>query len=106
LFSAALRADQNHGLLWLVALALFGSLVSLYYYLIVLKAVFVDEPLSDTASAARTSTSQQFNDASPARTSTSPDFFQRAAITALGGLVLLLGLIPGPLVARIIASLP
>src|ERR1700732_2063673 len=28
LFSAAVRADQNHGLLWLVALALFGSLIS------------------------------------------------------------------------------
>src|SRR6266404_2056384 len=30
LFSVALRAGENHGLLWLVALALFGSLVSLY----------------------------------------------------------------------------
>ena len=37
LFSAALRAGDNHGLLWLVALALFGSLISLYYYLIVLR---------------------------------------------------------------------
>ncbi|MEY2545436.1 MAG: NADH-quinone oxidoreductase subunit, partial [Verrucomicrobiota bacterium] len=43
LFSVAFRAGANHGLLWLVALALFGSLISLYYYLIVLKAVFVDE---------------------------------------------------------------
>src|SRR4030095_10563112 len=40
LFSAALRAGANHGLLWLVALALFGSLISLYYYLIVLKVIF------------------------------------------------------------------
>src|SRR6266404_5293039 len=30
LFSVALRSGANHGLLWLVALALFGSLVSLY----------------------------------------------------------------------------
>ena len=37
LFSAALRAGGNHGLLWLVALALFGSLISLYYYLAVLE---------------------------------------------------------------------
>ena len=44
LFSAALRAGENYGLLWLVALALFGSFVSLYYYLIVLKAIFVDQP--------------------------------------------------------------
>src|ERR1700732_1675722 len=44
LFSVALRAGENHGLLWLVALALFGSLISLYYYLIVLRVIFVDEP--------------------------------------------------------------
>src|SRR6266853_1141913 len=41
-FSAALRATPNHGLLWLVVVALLGSFVSLYYYLIVLKAIFVD----------------------------------------------------------------
>src|SRR6267378_3589079 len=44
LFSAALRAGGNYGLLWLIALALFGSFVSLYYYLVVLKAIFVDAP--------------------------------------------------------------
>src|SRR6059058_5968928 len=44
LFSAALRAGGNYGLLWLIGVALFGSFVSLYYYLIVLKAIFVDEP--------------------------------------------------------------
>ncbi|MGI8956998.1 MAG: NADH-quinone oxidoreductase subunit N [Chthoniobacterales bacterium] len=43
LFSVSLRAGPNHGLFWLVVLALFGSLVSLYYYLIVLKAIFVDK---------------------------------------------------------------
>src|SRR5438874_3922793 len=43
LFSAAFRAGGNHGLLWLVALALFGSFVSLYYYLSVLKVIFVDK---------------------------------------------------------------
>src|SRR5205807_459150 len=42
LFSTAFRAGGNHGLLWLVAVALFGSFVSLYYYLIVLKVIFVD----------------------------------------------------------------
>src|SRR6266436_6591930 len=40
LFSAALRTSPNHGLLWLVALALFGSFISLYYYLMVLKFIF------------------------------------------------------------------
>src|SRR5213083_1717667 len=49
LFSAALGAGGNHGLLWLVALALFGSLISLYYYLIVLKVIFVDETTAQTS---------------------------------------------------------
>jgi NADH:ubiquinone oxidoreductase subunit 2 (subunit N) len=40
LFSAHFGAGANHGLLWLVVLALFGSLISLYYYLIVLKVIF------------------------------------------------------------------
>src|SRR6266481_3249781 len=43
LFSVALRASPNLGLLWLVALALFGSFISLYYYLMVLKFIFVDK---------------------------------------------------------------
>src|SRR5213082_153083 len=43
-FSAALGAGAKHGLLWLVVIALFGSFISLYYYLIVLKAIFVDAP--------------------------------------------------------------
>ena len=43
LFTAALRVGGNHGLLWLVALALFGSLISFYYYLMVLKVIFVDQ---------------------------------------------------------------
>src|SRR5438874_6658730 len=42
-FSAALRAAPDHGLLWLVVVALLGSFVSLYYYLMVLKFVFVDK---------------------------------------------------------------
>src|SRR5207245_8343471 len=46
LFSVALRVGGNHGLLWLVALALFGSLISLYYYLIVLKVIFAEPALS------------------------------------------------------------
>src|SRR5438093_10989472 len=50
LFSAALRVGGNHGLLWVVGLALFGRFVSLYYYLIVLKAIFIDPP-SRTAPA-------------------------------------------------------
>src|SRR6267154_213135 len=51
LFSAALRAGGNYGLLWLIALGLFGSFVSLYYYLIVLKAIFVDQPSLEISSS-------------------------------------------------------
>lgn len=85
LFSAALRSGPSHGLLWLVALALFGSLVSLYYYLLVLKAIFVDQ--SETPGFALR-----------------PDPLQRATIAVLACAVLLLGLTPGILVARILAS--
>jgi NADH-quinone oxidoreductase subunit N len=92
LFSVAMRAGDNHGLLWLVALALFGSLISLYYYLIVLKVIFVDKPSPSTNQ--------------PLNLSTSPDFLKRITITALAIAVLLLGVMPGMLVARIIASLP
>jgi NADH-quinone oxidoreductase subunit N len=87
LFSTALRTGPNYGLLWLVALALFGSLVSLYYYLIVLKVIFIDE--SNTAEFV-------FR----------PDFLQRVTIAVLAGLVLLLGVMPGNLVARLVSSLP
>ncbi len=104
LFSAAFRAGGNHGLLWLVALALFGSFVSLYYYLIVLKVIFVDQTSSITpqpgqsnAGAARTS---DFN------VSTSSDLFSRITVTLLAAAVLFLGLMPQTLAARILASLP
>jgi NADH-quinone oxidoreductase subunit N len=85
LFSVAFRAGPSHGLLWLVALALFGSLISLYYYLIVLKAIFVDES-NTTGFAFR------------------PDFLLRIALAVLAATVLLLGVMPGTLVARILAS--
>src|SRR5436309_1774037 len=97
-------AVGTHGLLWLVALALFGSFVSIYYYLIVLKVIFVDQRSSSTpqpgqsnAGAARTS---DFN------ISTSLDLFSRITVTLLAAAVLLLGLMPQTLAARILASLP
>src|SRR6476659_9534379 len=52
LFSAAMRAGGNHELLWLVAIALLGSFISLYYYLMVIKTMFVDESKTDTLSPA------------------------------------------------------
>jgi NADH-quinone oxidoreductase subunit N len=89
LFSAALRAGGNYGLLWLVALALFGSFVSLYYYLIVLKAIFVDQPSLTTASSTARST---------------PDLLQRITVSVLAAAILLLGLMPDSLAARILAA--
>jgi NADH-quinone oxidoreductase subunit N len=88
LFSAAMRAGPNHGLLWLVALALLGSFVSLYYYLAVLKAIFVTEPNPE-----------------PSR-SIKLDFLQKTSLTLLAGIVLLLGLAPAALLSRILAALP
>jgi len=87
LFSAALRASGDHGLLWLVALALFGSLISLYYYLIVLKVIFVDESATQTSVV-------------------KVDLLSRMSLTLLALLVLVLGITPEALAARIIASLP
>ena len=88
LFSVAFHAGGNHGLLWLVAIALFGSFVSLYYYLIVLKVIFVDKnPESATAGDG-------------------PDFFSRITVTLLATVVLVLGIMPQTLAAKIIASLP
>ena len=91
LFSAALHASANHGLLWLVALALLGSFISLYYYLLVLKAIFVNEPSLPAA--------QPFDQLTP-------DLVQRAAVAVLAAAVLFLGVMPDVLAARILAALP
>jgi NADH-quinone oxidoreductase subunit N len=91
LFSAALKAGGNYGLLWLIALALFGSFVSLYYYLIVLKAIFVDQSSSTTSSSLDRPASY---------------FLQRITVTVLAGAVLLLGVMPDTLAARILAAMP
>ena len=88
-FSAALRAGENYGLLWLVAVALFGSFISLYYYLMVLKTIFVDEPLL-----------------APARgIALRPDLLARTAIVLLAAAVVLLGITPAILTAPILAAL-
>jgi NADH-quinone oxidoreductase subunit N len=90
LFSAALHAGPNHALLWLVALGLVGSFVSLYYYLLVLKAIFVDalsleavEPIERMRS----------------------DFLQRATVAVLAAAVVFLGVIPNVLTSRILAAI-
>ena len=90
LFSAALHAGANHALLWLVALGLVGSFVSLYYYLLVLKAIFVDAP----------SLGAEPMDRIPS------DFLQRATVTLLAAPVVLLGVMPNVLASRILAAIP
>jgi NADH-quinone oxidoreductase subunit N len=92
LFSAALRADPRHGLLWLVALALLGSFVSLYYYLAVLKAIFVNDPETGNRNP---------EPLSPINL----DFLQRTSLVFLAGIVVVVGLLPGGLVSLISSSL-
>jgi NADH-quinone oxidoreductase subunit N len=87
LFSAALRAGGNYGLLWMVALALFGSLISFYYYLMVLKVIFVDKS-ADNLPVFKL------------------DLLQKGSIVLLALLVLFLGIFPGGLVWKITDSLP
>jgi len=78
LFAAALAAGRDLGLVWLVALALAGSLVSLYYYLGVLKAAFIDPP----------------GDLGPV---TAPARAHKHIIAILAAIVLGLGMFPGTL---------
>ena len=88
LFSAAFGADDQHGLLWLVVVALFGSLISLYYYLIVLKVIFIDPASADAKGAI-----------------SAPDYLRSATITVLGVIVLACGIAPDFLLSRINAAL-
>ncbi|HEY2125300.1 MAG TPA: NADH-quinone oxidoreductase subunit N [Chthoniobacterales bacterium] len=92
LFSAALRSAETSGLLWLVALALFGSLISLYYYLMVLKAIFLDEKAAEEVAT------------QPG--SASPGSWPQATIALLAAIVIFLGVNPASLLSRIAASLP
>jgi NADH-quinone oxidoreductase subunit N len=90
LFSVALRARADYGLLWLVVVALFGSFVSLYYYLIPIKMMFVEKGFDSTSPsllAAR-------------------DFVANLTIAVLAAAVLVLGIVPNPLANLITHSLP
>jgi len=91
LFSAALHAGANQGLLWLVALGLAGSFVSLYYYLLVLKAIFVDAPSLAAAKSIERIPSQ---------------LLQQATVTLLAAAVVFLGVMPNALTSRILAAIP
>lgn len=96
LFSAALYAGQNNGLLWLVVVALLGSFVSLYYYLMVLKAVFVDQPVAVPSSEV----------VIPSDEIADTHAGERLIIGVLAAAVLFLGVMPETLLARIATALP
>src|SRR5437773_6596864 len=91
LFSVALRASPNHGLLWLVALALLGIFISLYYYLMVLKFVFVDK--SAEAALDRSSLISHHG-------------LAKVTISLIAAAVLVLGVMPDILAAQILAAIP
>jgi NADH-quinone oxidoreductase subunit N len=93
LFSAALHAVGNQGLLWLVAVGLAGSFISLYYYLLVLKAIFVDEPSIAAV---------QLGDGTPIPSAIAP----YAPVVLLAAAVVLLGVMPNLLAAQIFAAIP
>jgi NADH-quinone oxidoreductase subunit N len=91
LFSVTLRAGTSQGLLWLVVIALFGSFISLYYYLIVLKVIFVDKNAQPGADRSSLMTEH---------------FLQKFVVSVLAAIVLFLGVMPDTLAARILAALP
>jgi NADH-quinone oxidoreductase subunit N len=91
LFSVALHSGANQDLLWLVALGLLGSFVSLYYYLLVLKAIFVDEPAIPRARPLDRVLSGSL---------------QQATVTLLAAGVVFLGVMPSVLASRILAAIP
>ena len=76
---AVLQSVVDAGMIWLAVVAVMLSLVGAFYYLRVLKTIYFDEPV-DTAVIA-------------------PATDARLVMTLNGALVLLLGLVPGPLMA-------
>lgn len=87
LFASAFQAGTSTDLLWLVAIALFGSLVSLYYYLTILKVVFV--PLGSRETPQLRS---------------SRSVLQNCVLATLAAIVVFLGVAPAALVSRIVAA--
>jgi NADH:ubiquinone oxidoreductase subunit 2 (subunit N) len=81
-----MSAGGNQGLLWLVGVALFGSLISLYYYLVVLKVIFLDA-------------------AGPELPGTDAGLLPNLTIAVMAAAVLFLGVWPAALVNPIAAAL-
>jgi NADH-quinone oxidoreductase subunit N len=91
LFSAALHPGGSQALLWLVVVGLVGSFVSLYYYLLVLKAIFVDEASMPVARPLH---------------GIPPEVVQQGTVALLAAIVVLLGVMPNVLASRILAAVP
>jgi NADH-quinone oxidoreductase subunit N len=86
-FTAVLNTDpKNLGLLWLVILALAMSAVSLYYYLQVLKQIYVAEPPADVGPLPTPVISQ-------------------VALVILALAVVVLGCAPNLLIARLVSAI-
>ena len=82
-FAAAISAQPSLGLLWLVILAIGMSAVSLYYYLQVLKQIYVAEP--------------------PAETTHAPIHWgPQLAVGVIGALVIILGCAPDLLLGQLV----
>ena len=80
---AVLQSVVDAGHVWLAVLAVMASLIGAFYYLRVVKVVYFDEPTQDLATGA--------GDA-------------RALMMVNGGLVLLLGIVPQPLLSACVES--
>jgi NADH-quinone oxidoreductase subunit N len=86
-FTAAIKSDApDLGLLWLVILAIATSAVSLFYYLQVLKQIYV-------------------NDAGAAANLLKPSVLTQIVLLLLAGLVILLGCAPNLLVGWILSAI-
>jgi len=85
LFAAALSSAKSLGLLWLIVFAILMSAVSLYYYLQVLKQIYVAPPPAGVSTL-------QFN------------LLSRVAILLLALAVLVLGCAPNLVLSRILAA--
>jgi NADH-quinone oxidoreductase subunit N len=85
-FTAAIQATPDLGLLWLVILAVAMSAVSLFYYLQVLKQIYVNDP-GTSAPALK------------------PSILTQIVLILLAALVILLGCAPNLLVGWILAAI-
>ena len=81
---AILEAVVQAGMVWLAVLAVLASLVGAFYYLRVVKAMYFDEP-------AETPALEHRDDA-------------KSALAINGALVLILGLVPGPLLTACVQA--